>query len=303
MSGHHDLLDVWVAIVMIGALADVAWAAGCVDAEAVAAATSVVVQRRLALRRAGDVGDGEVEHEGDAPWVLPGQGLVAVEILLGEVVPVLLDNHPVGARIGRPKDVLLVGERDGGYAEAGRHVRLAATHPRARPVLRRLGEHQPRRAVEPVARAGQRRGELRLHVPAHAGEHVARRREDERRAGEHRELPPELVVGPVGGGAVGGDGAVRPSLAARQRHVHELHGEGPVVLQSHAVVIAQVVAVGVPLERRVRRAPCEESARGVEGAVAGDLEAVQEASGRHAEWVRYANVAAPVGAAGERDRL
>ena len=74
--------DVRVAIVVFQAPADIAMGSTTSRVGTIAVAADAGVVRRwfLAFPRACTVPDGEVEHEGDAPRVPPGQHLDAVQV-------------------------------------------------------------------------------------------------------------------------------------------------------------------------------------------------------------------------------
>ena len=280
---------------------------GRVDAVAVVADARIVRWWPLAFLWARGVSDdGEVEHDGDAPWEPPRQRLVSVQVRRGEVVAGLLDHHGVGARAGLPQGVLsLEAERRrdlGDGAVAGGLLAqggLAAAAPGAGAVPRALEV-----AAGELRAAGQRRGRVARAVrdadpPADADDDVERLRHGERplreASAERHGLSFQLVVGGVR--AAGGcDRAVHPCHASVDRHVHEL--DRPV--GNVGVGVRQVGVVGdLPLvalgdRDTVTVAVGEEGARGVEGVVAGDLEALAEAAGQEAEGEGDADVAALV---------
>ena len=78
--------DVRIALVVLGALAEIA-SAGCVGTDVVAAAAGVVRWRwRPSCNGARPIPDGEVDDEWDAPGVFLGQNIVVKYVFRGEGV-------------------------------------------------------------------------------------------------------------------------------------------------------------------------------------------------------------------------
>ena len=291
-----SIREVWVAVETILALAEITRAIGGVDTAAVVTAASH--RQRLPIRRTRIIPDGEVEHDRHAVGEFRAENIVPVEVLQGEAVPRLVDGHGVGARERLPHAVHLLVHADRAEAQPRRELRrLAAAEPGARP----------------VPRGGRRRVEQR---PAGGGvvlpaDHLAHEQRDDALADAHHGVPrageeeprpvqvqgevADLVVGLVLA-AVGADWRGHPCLAARDVDVDEVdEPPGRVGRRGRVLLLSEVEAPGRQHERYV------DGGRGL--VVAHDQEAAVEAAvASGAERVGDADVAALVGASGQRDR-